>query len=145
MNTTLKFAFLVSLLLNVLFVGLLLGELPQRFDVPSAYRERIDLAIQELPEPVQSRFREQWDRTREDNERTRAQIQNAREEAIRVLSTEPFNPTAYDQQVDTINALRVEKSKRMAEIVKDVAKDVSLEQRKALAGVLKRPPSTLTK
>ena len=72
----------------------------------------------------------------------RDQIQQAREEAIRILIAEPFDGTAYDRQVSKIHELYGQRSQRMAEIVKEVAKDLPPEQRQVLAEVLKRPPSS---
>lgn len=139
MNKQLKGAFLVSLLANILLVGVLLGELPHRFERVSSYQERMEKTLKALPEPVQARFR---DEMREDGEPMRDRIQAAREEAIRILVTEPFDESAYDRQVNEINELRVRRSKRMAGIVKEIAKDLPLEQRKVLAGMLRRPPTS---
>ncbi|MGH7960716.1 MAG: periplasmic heavy metal sensor [Candidatus Binatia bacterium] len=140
MNRKLQFAFLVSLLVNVFLIGVLLGELPHHFNERVSREERMEKALKELPEPLQTQLREKMGRMREGSESIRKQIQEAREEAIRILITEPFDGTAYDRQVSTIHELYGQRSKRMAEVVKEVAKDVSLEHRQALAEVLKRPP-----
>lgn len=141
MSKKLKFTFLVSLVLNVLLVGVVLGELPRRFEKGSPRQSRMERALKELPEPLQTRFREQMERMRENGEPTREQMYKAREEALHILTTEPFNEAAYDQQVNKINELRIQMTKRMAEVVKAVAKDLPLEQRKILAKALQRPPS----
>jgi len=138
MNKKLKGAFLVSLLINILLVGVLLGKLPHRFEEGSSYQQRMEKTLKELPESVQAQFREKM---REDGEPMRERIRVAREAAIRILTTELFDESAYDRQVDTINELRVQRSKRMAGIVKEVAKDLPLEQRKVLAGMLRRSPA----
>ena len=57
MNAKLKFAFLASLLVNVFLVGVLLGELPRRFDEGVSREERMEKAIEALPEPLRARFR----------------------------------------------------------------------------------------
>ena len=142
MNGKLKFAFLASLLLNVFLVGLFLGEVPHCFDERLSREERMEKAIEKLPEPLRARFREKLDRMREGSEQLRDQIQEAREEAIRILVAEPFDETMYDRQVNKIHELYGQRSQRMAAIVKDVAKELSPEQRQVLAEVLKRPPSS---
>ena len=140
MNAKLKFAFLASLLVNVFLVGLLLGELPHRFDERLSREERMEKAIEKLPEPLRARFREKLERMREGSEQLRDQIQEAREEAIRILIAEPFDETMYDRQVNKIHELYGQRSQRMAAVVKEVAKDLPPEQRQVLAEVLKRPP-----
>jgi uncharacterized membrane protein len=145
MNAKLKFAFLASLLVNVFLVGILLGELPHRFDEKLSREERMEKAIEALPEPLRARFRGKLERMREGSEQLRNQIQEAREEAIRILIAEPFDGTAYDRQVNKIHELYGQRSQRMAEIVKEVAKDLAPEQRQVLAEVLKRPPPSSSK
>ena len=141
MNAKLKFAFLASLLVNVFLVGVLLGELPHRFDEGLSREERMEKALEKLPEPLRARLRGKLERMREGSERIRDQIQEAREEAIRILIAEPFDGTAYDRQVSKIHELHGQRSQRMAELVKEVAKDLPPEQRQVLAEVLKRPSS----
>lgn len=141
MNAKLKLAFLASLLVNVFLVGVLLGELPRRSDEGVSREERMERAIGKLPEPLRARFRGEMERRREGSEQLRAQIQEAREEALRILIAEPFDGTAYDRQVSKIHALHGQRSQRMAELVKEVVKDLPPEQRQLLAEVLKRPPS----
>ena len=140
MNAKLKFAFLMSLVVNVFLVGVLLGELPRRFDEGMSREERLAKATEALPEPLQTQFREKMDRLREGSEPLREQIREAREEAIRILVAEPFDGTAYDRQVRKIHELHGQRSQRMAEFVKEVATDLPPEQRQVLAEVLKQPP-----
>jgi uncharacterized membrane protein len=140
MNAKLKFAFLASLLVNVFLVGVLLGELPHRFDEGLSREERMEKAVEALPEPLRARFRGQLERMRGGSEPIREQIREAREEAIRILVAEPFDDTAYDRQVSKIHELYGQRSQLMAKIVKEVAKDLPPEQRQVLAEVLRRPP-----
>lgn len=142
MNAKLKLAFLASLLVNVFLVGVLLGELPRRSDEGVSREERMERAIGKLPEPLRARVRGEMERRREGSEQLRAQIQEAREEALRILIAEPFDGTAYDRQVSKIHVLHGQRSQRMAELVKEVVKDLPPEQRQLLAEVLKRPPSS---
>ena len=140
MSAKLKFAFLMSLVVNVFLVGVLLGELPHRFDEGMSREERLAKATEALPEPLRTQFRGKMDRLREGSEPLREQIREAREEAIRILVAEPFDGTAYDRQVRKIHELHGQRSQRMAEFVKEVATDLPPEQRQVLAEVLKQPP-----
>lgn len=142
MNAKLKFAFLASLIVNVFLIGVMLGELPRRFDEDLSREDRMEKAIAALPEPLQAQFRGKLARMREGSEPIREQIRQAREETIHILIAEPFDGTAYDRQVSKIHELQGQRSQRMAEVVKEVAKDLPPEQRLVLAEVLKRPPSS---
>jgi uncharacterized membrane protein len=139
MNKALKATLLASFILNVLFVGVLLGQLPNRFATGSVVRQRMDDAINDLPEPQRSRFRQKMEQTRKEVQPIRDQIQEARGEAIRVFVAEAFDEAAYDRQVNKISELRAELTKRMAASVKEVAKDLPPEQRETLSEAFKRP------
>src|SRR5919106_6603415 len=121
MNKKVKFAFLASILLIVLLLGVLLGQFPQRLDRDLSRQARIDKAIEELPEPAQTRFRERMEQMRADVEPIRAQIRAARDEAIHIMVTEPFDAAAYDRQVSRINELRVQMVQRMSDVFKEAA------------------------
>jgi uncharacterized membrane protein len=102
----------------------------------------MEQALQELPEPIQAQVRGKIEQMHAAVEPIREQIREARDEAVRALITEPFDPAAYDRQVNTINDLRLQRSKRMADTFKEIAKALPPEQRNVLAKILKRPPSS---
>ena len=142
MNKKLKIAFLVSIIANVLLLGVVLGALPQRLEGRPSFQDRLKADLKKLPEPTRTRFGETMDRTRKSGEPLRQQMQQAREKAIRVLTDEPFDEAAYDRQVNKIQQLRLQLSKQMSDNIKELAKSLPPEQRKDLARVLNRPPRT---
>lgn len=139
MNKALKITLLASIILNVLFLGVLLGQLPNRFAMGSSFQQRMDAAINDLPEPARSRFRDKIEQTRKEVQPIRDQLQQARNETIRVFAAEPFDEAAYDRHVSDISELRVELGKRMAASMKQLATGLPAEQRQMLAEGLKRP------
>lgn len=145
MNTKLKFTVLISLIVNVFLLGILLGELPRRFDGERSREERMEQAITALPEPLRTEFQRKMERMRESSEFLRNQIRAEREEALRLLAAESFDGDVYERQVKKIHELHGQRSQRMAELVKEVAKDLPQSQRQLLAEVLKRPPPPSSK
>jgi uncharacterized membrane protein len=139
MNKKLKIAFLLSIVLNVVLLGVVLGAVPRWLAEPASRQEQMESRIKELPEPAQSGFREKIAQTRKEIEPMRYEIREARAAAIRILSSEPFDEAAYDRQVEKIGELRVRMGKKMAEDIKEFAKDLPQDQRTALAKVLDRP------
>jgi uncharacterized membrane protein len=140
MTRKLKIAFLVSIIANVLLLGVVLGALPQRFEGRRSFQDRLKADLEKLPEPTRTRFSESMDNMRKAGEPLRQQMQEAREEAIRILVAEPFDEAAYDRQVNKIQQLRLQMSKQMSDNMKELAKSLPPEQRKELAKVLSRPP-----
>jgi len=140
MTKTVKLAFLASLVLNLLLLGVILGRVPGVFESASAREQRMEQALKKLPDPAQARLREKFAQIRAAGDPLREQMDQARAEALRLLSAEPFDEAAYDRQVSKIDGLREETFKRMGEIVKQTVKELSPEERRMFAEVLRRPP-----
>ena len=136
MSKKLRVAFLLSIIINVLLAGVILGALPHRFIGGSAGRERFRSDIDNLPEPARSRFRATIDEFRKSP--LRRQMSDARDEAIRLLVATPFDETAYDSQVNRINELRRQMTEQMSKDMKEVVRDLPADQRGAIAQLLKR-------
>lgn len=141
MSKTIKLAFLASLVINLLLLGVILGQVPRGLEAPPPTRQqRMEEGLKKLPEPVQSRFREKFAQMRASVEPLRQQIDQGRAETLRLLSAEPFDDAAYDRQVSKIEQLRGEMFKRMGQNFKQTAKELSPEERRMLADLLRRPP-----
>jgi Spy/CpxP family protein refolding chaperone len=140
MNTRLKTAFIASIILNVLLLGIFFGTLSPGFGRESSRRERLTMEMEKLPEPARSRFRDKMAQYRSADDPTREQMRQARNEAIRLLVAEPFDEAAYDQQVMKMTELRRQRTQRMSDDMKDLIKGLPPEQRTAVGEMLKRPP-----
>ena len=140
MNTKLKSAFIASIVLNVLLVGIFFGTLSPGFGRESSRRERLTAEIEKLPEPARSRLRDKMAQLRSADNPSREQMRQARNEAIRLLVAEPFDEAAYDGQLAKVNELRGQMSKRMSDDMKELVKGLPPEQRTAVGEMLKRPP-----
>jgi len=140
MSKTLRLVFLASLVLNILLLGVLLGRVPTGLEATPSRQQRMEQGLKKLPEPAQSRIREKFQNIRAAGDPVRAQLDEARAEALRILGTEPFDEAAYDQQIKKIDGLREEMFKRTGQVVKQTAKELSAEERRMFAEVLRRPP-----
>lgn len=139
MNTKLKSAFIVSIILNVLLLGIFFGTLSPGFGRESSRRERLTAEIEKLPEPARSRFRDKMAQLRAADDPLRDQMRQARNQAIDLLVAEPMDEAAYDKQLIQISQLRGQISKRVADDLKELVRGLPPEQRAAVGEVLKRP------
>jgi uncharacterized membrane protein len=139
MNTKLKTAFIASIILNVLLVGIFFGTLSPGFGRESSRRERLTAEIEKLPEPARSRFRDKMAQFRSADDPSREQMRQARNEAIRLLVAEPFDEAAYERQMIKVDELRRHRTKRMSDDMKELVKGLPPEQRTAVGEILKRP------
>jgi uncharacterized membrane protein len=140
MNKKVRIAFLVSIIVNVLLLGIVLGALPHRFERRVPFQERLKADAEKLQEPARTRFLEGMEKARQEVEPIREQMRQARERTLSILASESFDEAAYDQQVEKIHKLRLDLAKRMSDSIKQVAKDLEPEQRKELTKILHRPP-----
>jgi uncharacterized membrane protein len=138
MSKAVKLLFVVSLVLNFLLLGVLLGRLPR--DVGFGRQQRLEQTLKNLPEPTQARLREKFNQMRAAADPLREQIRVAREQALRILGADPFDEAAYDRQVSQFDDLQLQMFKRMAQVIKEIAHGLSPEERRLFADMLRRPP-----
>lgn len=141
MNRTVKLAFLASIILNVLLIGVLLGQSPRRFDRGAIRQQRMEQAIKDLPEASQTRLRERFQQLRAAADPLFAQMRQAQDETASLLGAEPFDEAAFDRQEAKLNELRAEMTKKLSQVVKNAIKDLTPEERRRFAELLRRPPS----
>ena len=139
MNTKLKSAFIGSIVLNVLLLGIFFGTLSPGFGRESSRRERLTAEIEKLPEPARSRFRDKMAQLRAADDPLREQMRQARNQAIDLLVAEPLDEAAYDKQLIQISQLRGQISQRVSDDLKELVRGLPPEHRAAVGEVLKRP------
>jgi uncharacterized membrane protein len=140
MNRNAKMVFVASIILNVLLIGVLLGQSPRRFDRGAMRQQRMEQALKDLPEAAQTRLREKFQQLRAAADPLFEQIRKNEEQAVQLLGREPFDESAYDRQVSKITEMRVEVTKKLSQVVKDASKDLSADERARFAQLLRRPP-----
>jgi uncharacterized membrane protein len=140
MSTRFKLVFLISLVLNLLFLGVILGRVPHGFDAAPTRQQRMEAALNKLPQPAQARFRQIFTQIRAAGDPLREPMDGARNQALQLMSAETFDEAAYEQQVKKFDDLREEMFKRMSLTIKQVAKDLAPDDRRTLADLLRRPP-----
>ena len=140
MSKTLRLVFLASLVLNIILLGVIVGHVPRSLGGAPTRQQRMEQALQKLPDPVEAKFREKFQQIRAAGDTQRQQMDAARDEALRLLSAEPFDEAAYDRQVRQIDELREEMFKRMGQVIKQTIKELSPEERRMFADLLRRPP-----
>ncbi|MGE5219575.1 MAG: Spy/CpxP family protein refolding chaperone [Chloroflexota bacterium] len=140
MSRTLRLVFLVSLILNLLLIGVILGHVPRSLDSQSGRQQRMEEALKKLPEATQARFREKFAQIRAAGDPLREPMDAARSEALRLMAAEKFDEAAYDHQVNKYEELRDEMFKRMSQVIKQMTKEMTPEERSTFATLLRRPP-----
>jgi len=140
MTRTAKLAFVASITLNVLLIGVLLGQTPRRFNRSAVREQRMEQALKDLPEASRARLRERFQQLRSAGETLFEQIRKHQDEAVRLLGNDPFDEAAYNGQVSKIADMRGEMTQKLSQAVKAAVKDLSPQERQRFATLLRRPP-----
>ena len=140
MNRAAKMTFVGSIILNVLLLGFVVGQSPRRFDRNALRQQRMEQVIKDLPEASQQRLRERFQQLRGIADPLFEQMRKAQDDAIQLLGAESFDEAALDRQEAKINDLRAQMSKQLSQSVKSAIKDLSPEERRRFAQMLRRPP-----
>jgi uncharacterized membrane protein len=141
MSQKTKLAFIASIILNVLLVGVLLGQSPRHVDRSAIREQRMEQAIKDMPEASKTRLREKFQQLRAAAEPLFKEMRQVQDETVQLLAADPFDEAAFDSQQAKINELRANMTKKLSEVVKNTVKDLSPEERRRFADLLRRPSS----
>ena len=139
MSKKLKIAFLASLFLNVVLIGVFLGQSPRHFDRGARREQRLDQALEGLPAEAQARLREKMAAIRSAAQPLFERIRTAQDEAARALAAEPFDEAAYNRKIVEINRLRTESTDHLAKVAKEAVISLPADERRRFAEMLRRP------
>ena len=139
MSKKFKIAFLLSLFLNVVLIGVFLGQSPRHFDRGARREQRLDQVLEGLPVEAQARLREKMTAMRSAAQPLFERIRTAQDEAARALAAEPFDETAYNRKIVEINRLRTESTDHLAKVAKEAVISLPSDERRRFAEMLRRP------
>jgi uncharacterized membrane protein len=139
MSKKFKIAFLASLLLNVVLIGMFLGQSPRHFDRTARREQRLDQVLEGLPVEAQARLREKMAAIRSSAQPLFERLRTAQDEAARALAAEPFDEAAYNRKIVEINRLRMESTNHLAKVAKEAVISLPADERRRFAEMLRRP------
>jgi len=138
MSKKIKILIFSSLLLNVLLIGVVIGDVSHRFHKEFFVRKSVEEFASKLPEDKGALFLETIQRVHLNNRDAYHQLRDARKEAMNLLSAPEFDEAAYRLQIEKIHELRSLMKRRLAEATIELARQFSQEERSALAQYLRR-------
>ena len=135
MKRSMKAFIVTSVLLNLLFVGILCGREGRHF----WGHKRAEEIARALPADKFALYQKTMDRMEEEKTQLRKQSDEARKRSMDLLKAEPFNRQAYLAQVKNMHNLRGQMMEHMAQAVAGIAEEFLPEERAILAETLRRP------
>ena len=138
MNASLKAFIAMSVLLNLLLAGLVIGNVSRGLMGHRNYSWD-EIAMSLSPEKRQH-FQDAMHQAEQDTGELRQRLNDAHKKAASTLKSEPFHKEAYIAQMQQVNQLHGQIMQRMVATVAGLAEQLSPEERATLAEMLRRPP-----
>ena len=140
MSKKMKVLVMSSILLNVLLLGIIIGNLSHRLSIEKFdLRHEPELAVKLSPDK-EALFFETMEKVRKNSRDIQEQIEEARESALSILTAPEFDEASYQVEVNRLHELRGIMMQRLADATKELAQNFNQEERRGLAEHLKRPP-----
>ncbi len=142
MSRSIKLFITVSVLLNLLLAGAVVGQWGRCAFGPGARISAKDIAAA-LPLDKRQMLEKTVSSAEAENSDLRAEVLAAREKTSAILKAEPFDRAAYLAQVSKTQMLRGQMMQNMAVRMADLAANYTPEERAVLAELFRRPPPPL--
>jgi uncharacterized membrane protein len=135
MNRFLKLFIAVSVLLNLLLAGIVIGHMCHSFIGQGKHATLQDVAMA-LPADKREHVQDTVSHADLDISVLRQQLGEARKKAVSILKAEPFDKNAYLAQMQAIRQIRGQITERTTAVVTGLAAQSSPQERAAMAGIL---------
>jgi uncharacterized membrane protein len=140
MSRKMKVLTIGSLFLNVLLIGVVIGDMSHRFRREDFSGRRARELSSKLPEDKAALFLETVEKVHLNNRDIHKQIREGRRRAMKILTAPKFDEAAYQIQVEKLHELRGLMMRRLADATMALARQFDQQERKVLAQHLRRPP-----
>jgi len=138
MNHKLKIFLTVSVLLNLLLLGVISG-LASRHLIGEDERYSLDEVAATLPADKREALLSAMQRLDQDTGEMHEQLSDAKKKALVILKAQPFDKEEYLAQLQRMNKMRDQIILRKAEAVAEIAPQMSPQDREKIIGLMRRP------
>lgn len=138
MSKKIKFLLTISIILNFLFVGLLIGSYSKFFFHHWGMKHHFSEVAEKLPPEKQELVKKKMNELRNTHKEKKREIRKTRKEIAEILKAPEFNQQLYDQKISEMHNLYRGKAVYMAETIKELAVQLTPEERKALADMIEK-------
>jgi|TARA_B110000003_G_scaffold154867_1_gene155539 uncharacterized membrane protein len=144
MNKKMKIFISISVLLNVLLLGAIIGNMmagiskyPNERNHSSVHEDkRLARILEVLPQNKKEDFEEKYLKLKALKYEEKINMRAARKNIIQTFESEPFDKLAYQQAVIALNNMHQLHVNRHMELMADVAQYLSPKERKQLARLM---------
>lgn len=138
MSKSMKILFAASVVLNVLFAGIVIGTCSHGFKGKFGMRHEMREVVSEFPADKQDLVKNAMKELRASTKTTKAKLREKRQEVIEVLSAPEFDPQLFDRRMKELHTIMGRLGDQYAVTAKRLALNLDQDERKALAEVIMR-------
>lgn len=138
MNSKVKIIVAVSIILNFLFIGIILGSFSTRYVYKWGMRQHYPEIVENLPADKQELVYNEMDKLHKEKRDHWKKIRKTRSELINIIKAPEFNEDLYDKKVDELHNLYREMAVNLAQSIKELARDFTPEERAVLSQFLNK-------
>jgi uncharacterized membrane protein len=140
MSKKLKILLFISIILNVLLIGVMIGHISTRFLVKKHFKGHFPEISRELPAEKQEMLADAMMKLHRQSSGTKRKIHRVRKEIVEILTAPEFDEQLYDKKVAELHNLHGEMAMGLSEVTKKLAVKFTPSERRVLAEILRRKP-----
>jgi len=140
MSKRLKIILFISIIINVLLIGVVIGHFSTRFLVKKHFKDHFPEISTELPAEKQEMLMDAMIKLHKESRGIKRKIRRVRKEIVKVLTASEFDEQLYDKKVEELHNLHGQMAKSLSEVTKKLAVKFTPSERRVLAEIIKRRP-----
>lgn len=138
MSKGLKIIFVISIVLNILFIGLTIGHFSKRAAIRGEMKADIEQTIGHMPEDKQKLILSSMKKLRSETRDTKMKADQTRRELIETLTADEFNSERFKNEAAELHDLLGILTIDMATTVSELAENLNQEERVALSEFIEK-------
>lgn len=140
MSKSIKILVIISVVINILLIGVIFGQVSHRLGRKDLFQKRVPEIAVKLPADKKALFFRTMERVHRENRDIHKRIRETRERTLDILTAPEFDEDGYQTEAEKLHKLRGLIMQRLADATKELAVQFDQEERKALAEHLRHPP-----
>ena len=138
MSKKIKIILTVSVVLNVLLIGVLVGMSADEYKDHRNKRAEFRSAVDKLPPEKSKLVKKTMRGLHKETRKTRNELKKTRKKINKIISAPEFDESAYDVEIENLKRLQSEIMTKFGQVTKELAAQLGQEERKVIAELLKK-------
>ncbi len=138
MSKKIKTVLTISIILNVLLLGVLIGMSADDYKDHRNRRAEFRSAVDKLPADKSKLVKKTMRGLHKETRKTRNEVRKTRNNINKIISAPEFDGSAYDKEIENLQRLQSEIMYKFGKVTKKLAVQLEQDERKVIAELLKK-------